>query len=422
MPTRVIPPVVVLLIFWLAAAPLIGWSRSKDPAGPAPEERIQVEPLGYRPPGPLYMLSGKAFSSLDFIDAQHLLFTFHQPRLMRREGRPGRSDTDQIIKAVTLALPDGKVLESAEWRMRDRSRYLWPLGEGNFLIRQGNTYLLTNGSLKLHPFVEVGTNVHETEVSPDGRILVVEHEFERHTPEQHEKLEAQAVQYGEPPPSEDTQITLMKMDSREVLAALRTEMPIHLPITSTGYVGVAQDKDAKDQDQYVIRFSPFKGESVVLGKVASTCTPHENFLNRNALMIESCGPKSQDVFLDAWTTDGKKLWNGHRDGHLVWPTFAYARTGDRFAVSLLHVNHLIDLADSLNDEDVREQVVQVFDTATGTLLMSTAASPVLTAGQNFALSDDGQRLAVLHDGAIEIYKVPPVPPKENAELQAAKKK
>jgi hypothetical protein len=91
-------------------------------------------------------------------------------------------------------------------------------------------------------------------------------------------------------------------------------------------------------------------------------------------------------------------------------------------VSLLHINHLIDLADSLNDEDVREQVIQVFDSATGVLLMSTAASPVLTAGQNFALSDDGQHLAVLHDGAIEIYKVPPPQPKENPELQASKKK
>ena len=141
-----------------------------------------------------------------------------------------------------------------------------------------------------------------------------------------------------------------------------------MPITSTGYVGVAKDKG---EDQFLIRFVPFKGESVVLGRVASTCTPHENFLNPNALMIESCGPKSPDVYLDAWTTDGKKLWTGHREGHLVWPTFAYSRTGDRFAVSLLRVSHFIDLVDSLNDEDVREQVVQVFDSATGALLMAT---------------------------------------------------
>ena len=171
---------------------------------------------------------------------------------------------------------------------------------------------------------------------------------------------------------------MIDIPSKDVLAALRTESPIHVPITSSGYVGVAKDKG---EDQFLIRFIPFYGVSLVLGRVASTCTPHENFLNQNALIIESCGPKSPDVYLDTWTTDGKKLWSGHREGHLVWPTFAYSRTGDRSAVSLLHVSHYVDLVDSLNDEDVREQVVQVFDTATGALLMSTTASPVLTAGR-----------------------------------------
>ena len=73
-------------------------------------------------------------------------------------------------------------------------------------------------------------------------------------------------------------------------------------------------------------------------------------------------------FSDTWTTAGKKLWSGHREGRLVWPTFAYSRSGGRFAVSLLRVSHSIDLVDSLNDEDVKEQVVQVFDAATGLAL------------------------------------------------------
>jgi hypothetical protein len=33
---------------------------------------------------------------------------------------------------------------------------------------------------------------------------------------------------------------------------------------------------------------------------------------------------------------------------------------------------------------------------------------VLTAGQNVSLSPDGQRFAVLRNGAIEIYDLPPV--------------
>lgn len=418
MPKYLSSAALIVLVFWLGGAPLSGSSHRKDsppPAAGQPEERIPVETLGFRPPGSLYLLSGRAFSSLDFVDAHHLLFTFHQPRLMRREPNPGRFDDDQIIKAVILSLPGGTVQASAEWRMHDRWRYLWALGGGKFLVRQKNSYSLTDASLKLHPYIEVPTRVLSTEVSPDGRVLVIEHQYERHTPEEHRKLEAEANEYGEPPPAEDTQITVVNIASREVLAALRTESPINVPITSSGYLGVSRDKDeahsknkgaGQFDDEFLVRFVPFVGDSVILGRVASTCTPHENFLNQRALVIESCGPKSPDIFLDAWTTDGKKLWNGHRDGHLVWPTFAYSRKGDRFALSVLHISHTIDLLDSLNDEDVREQVVQVFDSATGALLMATNASPILTAGQNFALSEDGERLAVLREGAIEIYHVP----------------
>jgi hypothetical protein len=420
MPRHIFSPAVIVLVFWLGGASLSGSSHPKDPPAPGPEERIPVGPLGYRPPGPLYMLSGRAFSSLDFIDAHHLLFTFHQPRLMRREPNPDRFEDDQIIQAVVLSLPGGAVAASSEWRMHDRWRYLWPLGGGKFLVRQKNSYSLTDASLKLHTYIDVPTPILSTEVSPDGRILVIEHQYERHTAEEHHKLEAQAQEYGDPPPAEDTQITLVNIASREVVAALRTESPINVPITSTGYVGVSRDKG---ENQFLIRFVPFAGESSILGRVASTCTPHENFLNPKALIIESCGPKSSDVFLDAWTTDGKKLWNGRRDGHLVWPTLAYSQKGDRFALSLLHISHIIDLVDSINDEDVREQVVQVFDSATGALLMSTNASPILTAGQNFALSEDGERLAVLREGAIEIYTVPSPPAAaEKADTLAPPKK
>ncbi len=409
----------MMVVLWLGGAPLnhalAGSPHSKEPAAaPGPEERILVGPLGYQPPGPLYLLSGRAFSSLDFVDANHLLFTFHEPRLLRREVDAGGPDNGQMIHAVVLDLSDGTVSASADWRMRDRSRYLWSVGDGKFLIRQRNTYSLTNASLKLHHYVEVATPVLETEVSPDGRILVIEHQYERHTPEEHSKLAAQAAKYGDPPPAEDTQITLLEVASRDVLAALRTPSPVAVPVTSDGYVGVARDTG----DDFVVRFIPFQGEVLPLGKVSSTCTPHENFLSQKALIIESCGPKSQNIYLDAWSTDGKKLWSGRREGHLVWPTFVSSRTGNRFAVSLLRVSRFVDLTASLVDEDVKEQVVQVFDTETGALLMTTTASPILTAGQNFALSDDGDRLAVLRDGAIEIDKVPS-PPAPSTQVKAA---
>ena len=407
MPGILRPLALRALALWLGFTPWAFASPKDQPAPNPPEVRILVGPLGYRPPGPLYMLSRKSFSTLDFVDEHHLLFTFRQPRLLRREPKPNRSENGQNIQAVLLDLPGGTVQASAEWRLHDRSRYLWALGEGKFLLRQKNQYSFTDASLQLRAYIAVTTPVMATEISPDGRVLVIEHQYERHTTEQHSKLEAQAAQYGEPPPDEDTQITLIDTATRESLGALRTELPISVPVTDGGYVGLTK---GEGQDQYVARYIPFKGEASLLGTVASTCTPRENFLNPTEVLIESCGPKSSDTYLDAWTIAGKKLWSSRRDGHLVWPTFAYARAGNRFAVALLRVSHPIDLVDSLNDEDVREQVVQVFDAATGGLLFATNAMPVLTAGQNFALSEDGQHLAVLRQGAIEIYKLPAAAP------------
>jgi hypothetical protein len=418
MPRRFLATTLITLTYCLTSAHAASHAKDQPPP-PGPVTRIPVEPLGYRPPGSLYLLSARTFSTLDFIDAHHLLFTFHQPRLMRRRENPGRNDNDQVIVAVTITLPEGKVEATAEWRMHDRARYLWPLSGGRFLVRQGRVFSITDASLKLRPYLEVPTSIEATDISPDGRILAVEHEYEKHSPEQHRKLNDQADQFGDDPPAEDTQITLIDMPTKDVVRALRTENPVHLPLTSSGYVGV--DK-GKSEDEFVIRFIPFSGNELVLGSVASTCTPHEHFVNRDALQIESCGPKSPDVFLDTWTTSGKKLWSGRRDGHFIWPTFAYAHNGDRFAVSLLRVGHYVDTPDSLDDDNVREQIVQVFDSATGTLLMSTSASPVLTAGQNFALAGDGERLAVLHDGAIEIYDVPRPPSPESAVAQVTKRK
>ena len=149
----------IVLVLWPSARRLLGFIAHKAAARPGPEERILLGPLGYRPPGPLYMLSGRAFSSLDFIDAHHLLFTFHQPRLMRREQNPGRYDDDQMIEAVILALPGGTSRRLRNGGCMTAQDICGPLGGGKFLVRQRNTYLLTDASLKLHPYIEVATPV-----------------------------------------------------------------------------------------------------------------------------------------------------------------------------------------------------------------------------------------------------------------------
>src|ERR1700729_844553 len=43
-----------------------------------PAATIAVAPTGYQPPSDAYLTSRPSFASLDFLDENHLLFTFHK--------------------------------------------------------------------------------------------------------------------------------------------------------------------------------------------------------------------------------------------------------------------------------------------------------------------------------------------------------
>jgi len=90
----------------------------------------------------------------------------------------------------------------------------------------------------------------------------------------------------------------------------------------------------------------------------------------------------------------------------------------------VQVSRPISTFDALYPEDIQAQIAGVYDTESGKLVLVRDASPVLTAGQNVALSPDGTRFAILRNGAIEIYDLPPVsapPPRKPPEMVAKKK-
>jgi hypothetical protein len=86
------------------------------------------------------------------------------------------------------------------------------------------------------------------------------------------------------------------------------------------------------------------------------------------------------------------------------------------AISWIAVNHPVSAAAPINDEDVQNQVLSVLDSQTGSLRLAVLLKPIVSAGGNFALSADGNRLAVLNHGEIEVYDLPaPAPsPSERA--------
>jgi hypothetical protein len=88
--------------------------------------------------------------------------------------------------------------------------------------------------------------------------------------------------------------------------------------------------------------------------------------------------------------------------------------GSRLALETLAVNHVVNAYAPLDTEDIKGQLVRVFDAANGKIALEAPATPALDAGGNVAISASGRRAAVLNGGAIEVFDLPPAPPLADA--------
>jgi hypothetical protein len=89
--------------------------------------------------------------------------------------------------------------------------------------------------------------------------------------------------------------------------------------------------------------------------------------------------------------------------------------GAHFAIESLRLKRPHASLDPLTKDDVVGEDIDIYDTLTGVHTATFQTNPVYTAGRNVDFSPDGTRMAVLHNGVIEIYtlselaKAPPGP-------------
>jgi hypothetical protein len=332
---------------------------------------------------------------------------------LREQGSGG---LDQSIQAVVLELPTGKVVAQDQWLLHDRGRYLWRLADNKILLRMGSDLYESDSRLQLKPLYRSPTDVEEVELSPDGRLLVVESELERHTPEEHERLARQAALTGGGPPAEDVQIRMLRLDQPKLMLSAHANAAGDLPATVDGFF--SQEKVG--ETDWNVRFHPYeKAEPTggdIVAHVDSACDPSEKVLSAQSILILSCPHGHDDRFVSAYSLSSHKLWDGRWQSNFTWPAFRMAQSGTSVAISWIAVNHPVSAAAPINDEDVQNQVLSVLDSQTGSLRLAVLLKPIVSAGGNFALSADGNRLAVLNHGEIEVYDLPaPAPsPSERA--------
>ncbi len=133
---------------------------------------IPVGPLGFSAPSVYYLLRRQSLVSLDFLDENRLLFSFRVQRLMQRDDAGEADARERQIRAVVVALPDGKIECDALWAVPDRSRYLWMLKDGHFLLRDADGLEQGEANLKITPFLGLPGRLLWLAMDPTQQVMI----------------------------------------------------------------------------------------------------------------------------------------------------------------------------------------------------------------------------------------------------------
>ena len=415
---------------------------SQGKNAPHPSFSIPVTPLGFAAPAPFYLGDRFAQVSLDFLDEDTLLFTFRVPGLIAREHpEPGDPlETERHIRALTLSLPTGKVAAEGMWVLHDYRRYLWRMNSRNFLFRDKDSVQLGDAALHLEPFLRFPGTVNGLELDTSQSLLVAN---TTEPPAAETKAASPNSQGGalsagpaaqpatasasvvsghldgdSKPSSQASQnlVRILHMDTRKVMLFSRVNGPVHIPLDGEGYYESLRGKSS----DWLIEYNNFHGSAIPVGTVESSCEPSLEVLYPGMVLSTECAGSGgrhltallrnpDQNFKPAHEKDHSRLWDISLSPTRIWPLMAGSSNGLRLARATLEVTHPISPSAPLDPSDIRAQAVDVYDLATGKLRLTVPATPILDGGGNFALSPSGNRFAVLNDGAIQVFDLPPAP-------------
>ncbi len=404
-------------------------SRHAQPAtkpSQPPAFSISVADLGFAAPGSLYLGERTTLVSLDFLDENHLLFTFRVPGLIRRDTSAVGQDSagavaegdERHIRAVLLALPADAVEAEALWTLHDRAPYLWMLQDGHFLVRDRDQILKGDTTLELKPYLRFPGPVLSLELDPSQQYFVTNSREPAATqakagtvptPATAAATVADAAAGGEAKPAlqPDMLMRILRASDGKVMLFSRVRAPVYLPINQDGYLEQLRGRGR----EWTLMLNYFSGGSKTLGQVESGCAPALRFVSQQELLATGCGTRGGDQ-LTAVTTDGRKLWQQEAPATEVWPWIAVAADGSRLARETLVLPYEVNANSPIGTGDIKGQRVRVYDAADGKIVLTAPASPVLDAGGNVAISPSGKRVAIIDGGAIQVYELaaPPAVP------------
>lgn len=363
-----------------------------------PETRIPVVPLGYLPPGDLPAFYYYAMVELHFIDANHLMFAFNTPGLLKRDDNCPDSDVQRMLDAVVFQLPSGRVVKQAQWKLYDFMDFLWRIGDGKLLLRRCNQLESIGADLDPQLLIHATGKVEDVSFSPDHSVVVVQ---EKVKPDADDKLSgALPSVVDQEAEASRTYVSFIHLHPLRMIGRAEIRLPSLIPVTANGLIEVL----TAPHDEWVVDMRDFHGSERHIANIYSLCPPAVQPISNVVFTATTC-PKSDRKSFEGYDLQGSLLWRIPFTPDQYDPRLITIPNGSHFAIESLRLKNPHAALDPLRKEDVAGEDIDIYDTLSGARIATFQTSPAYTGGRNVDFSPDGTRMAVLHEGAIEIYNL-----------------
>ena len=362
------------------------------------ERTLSLYGFGYRVRGHRVLRSLAEDAAVRFLGDDQLLITFNAHSLIvRSQDESARLTSPRIIRALLFSVATGKIIRAEDWRVPDEGTYLWPLDGGRVLAHVGDKLIVYGRGLAVERQWSPLGEVRFLRVAPSRHFIVVAVTHERHSPEEHRRL---ADFMGPQPVEEDFDLTLLDGQLNVQTTRRLQTWPTLSEVLDTGLIVTELGLEQK----WTVTESNWEARRRQITRVDSGCPLRVETLPTNLILIVGCSLDQTRSWYKVVRSNGRTLLTGNVPGNGLLE-HADAPTGAGvFAIGVAQASHPVDFGQGIVASDFQNVAVSVYRISDGHRLFVTRSAAGAVNRQGFALSQSGDRLAILSGDNVSLYR------------------
>jgi hypothetical protein len=371
-----------------------------EPGATKTTATLSVKQLGY-PPRPTREMTGFDYdAAIAYLGPKELLFTFNPHKLVPRVGAETSSATIRVVRGAVINLATMKVGKIVDWRVPDVRRYLWPIGRDGVLVHSGNHLLLCGPGLNLEQKLPLEGPLAYVRVSPEGSYFVVGVVQELHTPAIHRQLEEAENRE----PEEEVKVRVLDSAFRTLATVIRSSREAPPVLSNAGEIRIP----TIGKDRWRIVEYSWNGQRRVIAQISSTCRPEASSLPPDLLFVVGCDRQGAGKWYHMLRPDGKPVLKGWSPSAELEQAANGSPASETFAIGVAKAPASVVAESVFHAADLQSEYVGVYSAANGHRLFGVDIPSPVPTRQTFALSPNGDQLAILGEDQLGFYAVPAI--------------